>query len=66
MGMGPDHYEITPDQTGSDGIVAAGVDNGLDKAVPIVANPDAYLLAHFTTPQSGKGEGAAPSNPSLK
>jgi len=63
MGMGLNHHEITPDQTRGNGIVATGVDNGRDKTVPIVANPDAYLLAHFTTAYRGKGEGVASINP---
>jgi hypothetical protein len=60
--MGLLHNKITLDQTRGDGIVAAGMDNGIDNEFPIVTNPDAYLLAHFTTAHPGEGKGAAGSN----
>jgi hypothetical protein len=66
MGMGLNHHEITPDQPRGNGIVAAGVDDGIDKTVPIVANPDAYLLAHFTTTHAGEGKGVASINPAFE
>jgi len=67
MGMGLDHHEITPDQTRPYGIVAAGVDNGIDKSPPTVPDPDAYLLIHFTTGTTAReGKGVAPNNPVLK
>jgi hypothetical protein len=66
FGTGLHHHEITPDQTRSYGIVAAGVNNSIDKSPSGVTNPDADLLAHLTAVPPGKGKGVAGNNPPLK